>query len=227
MWAVIGVLLVAGCGGTPGADTPTSTSPPTTSSAPATTETRTTLLDGETAERLVGFVVATGSFLGLPEFPLPHSEPNAGDELCATADGPEPLVEQTHAFSTPSTDFAQLVEVHQRTAVYRTAEEARQMVTQTFDGLESCVRQVRAGQVTEGWARAPAPGEVLVESRVVTATMTVLATGGVFPHRYGCLVRGPVVQCIRVWTTSEPNTAVWFDQALIATAATLTQQVPG
>jgi hypothetical protein len=122
-----------------------------------------------------------------------------------------------HVFGTPDgTAPEEFVEVTQETVVYPTDPVAAEAVRQLFDLLETCDRDVEAGQVTDGHAAADQPAAVGVPGRAVTATMK-LPDGTPFPHRYGCLHHGRVVQCVAVWTRSKENTAAWFEKAISAT----------
>ena len=69
--------------------------------------------------------------------------------------------------------------------------------------------------------------ETGLDARVITATMTVLSTDIVFPHAWGCVGRGVVIQCVSVWTLHRGTTDQHLAAALTATAQRLsTTDVP-
>ncbi|MFI2713114.1 hypothetical protein ACH495_23625 [Micromonospora sp. NPDC018662] len=206
---------LAGCAPTPAPSGPTDAEPVLAAPAPT---------DGGVAVALRDRHAATGSLAGLAEKPDHASEQLDSDGIACGR--PLPLLDRrtvavTHVFGTPKgTPAGEFVEVAQETVVYPDAAVAADAVRRIFDLLEACDRDEEDGQVTAGHTAVDLPTGVGVPGRVVAATMT-LPDGTRFPHRYGCVHRGRVTQCVGVWTRSAAATATWFDRAAVATGAGL------
>ncbi|MEO3776506.1 hypothetical protein ABGB16_06585 [Micromonospora sp. B11E3] len=191
-----------------------------TPAAPATALVALSPSDGGAARGLRDRHAATGRLVGLAEDPA-HTDEKLDSDGVACGQ-PLPLLDRrlvavTHVFGTPDgTAPEEFAEVTQETVVYPDEAVAAEAVRRIFDLLETCGQDVEAGQVTAGHTAADLPAGVGVPGRAVTATMT-LPDGTPFPHRYGCLHQGRVVQCVAVWTRSAGNTAAWFEKAIIAT----------
>ncbi|WP_091321597.1 hypothetical protein [Micromonospora chersina] len=209
----------AGCSRTPDTDGTTPTASATTASLVAPSPT-----DGGAARKLRDRYAASGRLVGLAEKAAYKDEKLDSDGMACGQ--PLPLLERrltavTHVFGTPDgTPPEAFVELAQETVVYPTAAVAADAVRQLFDLFETCDRDVEADQITDEHAPANMPTRVDVPGRATTATMT-LPDGTPFPHRYGCIHRGRVVQCVAVWTRSRGNTAAWFDKAVVATGEKL------
>ncbi|MFI5834628.1 hypothetical protein ACIA5A_13220 [Micromonospora sp. NPDC051300] len=180
--------------------------------------------DGGAAVALRDRHAATGSLAGLTEKPEHASERLDSDGVACGR--PLPLLDRrlaaaTRVFGTPKgTDADEFVELAQETVVYPDDATAADAVRRVFDLLESCDRDSEDGQVTAGHSAVELPAGVGAPGRAVAATMT-LPDGTRFPHRYGCVHRGRVTQCVGVWTRSTAATATWFDRAVVATGAGL------
>ncbi|MGY0007196.1 hypothetical protein [Micromonospora sp. I033] len=216
--ALLAVLCsTAACDAAPATGGSTPTVSATALAAPSPT-------DGGAAQGLRDRYAASGRLVGLTEDPAHRSEKLDSDGVACGR--PLPLLDRrlvavARVFGTPDgTAPQEFVEVAQETVVYPTEAVAADAVRQVFDLFETCDRDVEAGQVTDGHTAADLPGGVGVPGRAVTATMT-LPDGTPFPHRYGCVHHGRVVQCVAVWTRSEGNTAAWFEKAIIATGTGL------
>ncbi|MFG1834250.1 hypothetical protein [Micromonospora chersina] len=212
--ALLAVLApTAACDRAPTTGESTPTPPATVLVAPSPT-------DGGAARKLRDRYAATQRLAGLAEKPAYKDEKLDSDGMACGRPLPllnRRLVAVAHVFGTPDgTAPEEFVEITQETVVYPTDPVAAEAVRQLFDLLETCDRDVEAGQVTDGHAAADQPATVGVPGRAVTATMK-LPDGTRFPHRYGCLHHGRVVQCIAVWTRSKENTAAWFEKAINAT----------
>ncbi|MEU1810482.1 hypothetical protein [Micromonospora aurantiaca (nom. illeg.)] len=180
--------------------------------------------DGGAATALRDRYAATGSLAGLAEDPEYASERLDYDGVVCGRPLPlldRRLVASTRVFGTPQgTPAGEFVEVAQETVVYPDEAAAADAVRQIFGVLEACERDEEDGQVTAGHTAADLPAGLGVPGRVVSATMT-LPDGARFPHRYGCLHRGRVTQCVGVWTRSASYTGTWFERAVTATATGL------
>ncbi|MFJ8203124.1 hypothetical protein [Micromonospora chalcea] len=215
---IIAAALVAGLAGCGSATEPGAAAAPAPAlAAPSPT-------DGGAAEALRDRYAATGSLAGLAEDPEYASERLDSDGvLCGR---PLPLLDRrlvvsTRVFGTPEgTPAGEFVEVAQETVVYPDEPTAADAVRRIFDVLEACGRDEEDGQVTSGHTAADLPAGLGVPGRVVSATMTV-SDGTRFPHRYGCLQKGRVTQCVWVWTRSAADTGTWFERAVTATATGL------
>ncbi|MFE9957380.1 hypothetical protein [Micromonospora sp. NPDC005299] len=192
-------------------------STPTASATPLVAPSPT---DGGAARDLRDRYAANGSLAGLAEDPAHRDEKLDSDGVACGR--PLPLLDRrlvavTHVFGTPDgTEPEEFVELAQETVVYPTDAVAAQAVRRLFDLFDTCDRDMEAGQVTDGHAAADLPAGTGMPGRAVTATMR-LPDGTLFPHRYGCLHHGRVVQCVAVWTRSKGHTAAWFEKAIIAT----------
>ncbi|MCZ7438964.1 hypothetical protein O7598_21330 [Micromonospora sp. WMMC241] len=180
--------------------------------------------DGGAARALRDRHAATGRLADLAEKPEHASERLDSDGIACGR--PVPLLDRreaasTRVFGTPKGAPAEeFVELAQETVVYPDDATAADAVRRIFDLLEACDRDEEDGQVTAGHSAVDLPTSVGVPGRAVAATMT-LPDGTRFPHRYGCLHRGRVTQCVGVWTRSATTTETWFDRAVLATAAGL------
>ncbi|WP_431876351.1 hypothetical protein [Micromonospora marina] len=207
--------VLAGCGSATG---------PGTASAPAPALAAPSPTDGGAAAALRDRYAATGSLAGLAENPEYASEQLDSDGVACGR--PLPLLDRrlavsTRVFVTPEgTPAGEFVEIAQETIVYPDEAAAADAVRQIFGVLEACERDEEDGQVTTGHTAGNLPAGLGVPGRVVSATMTV-GDGTRFPHRYGCLHRGRVTQCVAVWTRSAAGTGTWFTRAVTATAAGL------
>lgn len=215
---IITAALVAGLAGCGSATEPgAATGPAPALAAPSPT-------DGGAAEALRDRYAATGNLAGLAEDPEYASEQLDSDGVACGRPLPlldRRLVASTRVFGTPQgTPAGEFVEIAQETVVYPDEPTAADAVRQIFGVLEACERDEEDGQVTAGHTAADLPAGVGLPGRVVSATMT-LSDGTRFPHRYGCLYRGRVTQCVAVWTRSAADTGAWFDRALTATATGL------
>ncbi|MFD6261674.1 hypothetical protein ACFWFK_11110 [Micromonospora chalcea] len=215
---IITAALVAGLAGCGSATEPgAATGPAPALAAPSPT-------DGGAAEALRDRYAATGNLAGLAEDPEYASEQLDSDGVACGRPLPllgRRLVASTRVFGTPEgTPAGEFVEVAQETVVYPDEPTAADAVRQIFGVLEACERDEEDGQVTAGHTAEDLPAGVGMPGRVVSATMT-LSDGTRFPHRYGCLHRGRVTQCVAVWTRSAADTGAWFDRALTATATGL------
>ncbi|AXO33951.1 hypothetical protein MicB006_1656 [Micromonospora sp. B006] len=215
---IITAALVAGLAGCGSATEPgAATGPAPALAAPSPT-------DGGAAEALRDRYAATGNLAGLAEDPEYASEQLDSDGVACGRPLPlldRRLVVSTRVFGTPEgTPAGEFVEVAQETVVYPDEPTAADAVRQIFGVLEACERDEEDGQVTAGHTAEDLPAGVGMPGRVVSATMT-LSDGTRFPHRYGCLHRGRVTQCVAVWTRSAADTGTWFDRALTATATGL------
>ena len=204
------VALVVACGG--GADEDDG-GPPAT--LPATTSTA--VLNEAAARALETQAAITGSLAGVIEDPAGASSGLAEWTACGQ---PIPVPDQRYVtarnvFRSPAgAPPAEFVEMVQTTTVHHSTTAATTSLAATFDLLDVCPRAESDGRVTEGWAPAPVPAGVALDARAATLTLTVAASGEVFPAAHGCVTTGPVVQCLTVWTRSAVETARWFDQAL-------------
>ncbi|MET7469622.1 hypothetical protein ACFYON_13525 [Micromonospora sp. NPDC005686] len=217
------VAVLAGCspatepGATTGPEPGATTAPDPALAAPSPT-------DGGAAAALRDRYAATGSLAGLAEEPEHASERLDSDGVVCGRPLPlldRRLVVSTRVFVTPQgTPAAEFVEIAQETVVYPDEAAAADAVRQIFGVLEACERDEEDGQVTAGHTAADLPAGLGVPGRVVSATMTV-PDGARFPHRYGCLHRGRVTQCVAVWTRSAAGTGTWFERAVTATATGL------
>ncbi|MGC4891397.1 hypothetical protein [Micromonospora sp. DT227] len=180
--------------------------------------------DGGVALALRDRHAATGSLAGLAEKPEHASERLDSDGIACGRPLPlldRRLVASTRVFGTPKgAPPEEFVELAQETVVYPDATVAADAVRRIFEVLAACDRDEEDGQVTAGHSAVDLPAGVGVSGRAVAATMT-LPDGTRFPHRYGCLHRGRVTQCVGVWTRSTAATATWFDRAAVATGADL------
>ncbi|MET8832580.1 hypothetical protein ABZV78_01495 [Micromonospora sp. NPDC004540] len=207
-----------------GACTPAPATGGSTPAASATALVAPSPSDGGAARELRDRYAAHGSLVGLAEDPGYRDEKLDSDGVACGR--PLPLLDRrlvavAAVFGTPDgTAPEEFVEVTQETVVYPTDAVAAEAVRRIFGLLEACDRDEEAGQVTDGHAAADLPAAVGVPGRAVTATMT-LPDGTRFPHRYGCLPHGRVVQCVAVWTRSTGNTSAWFEKAIIATGERL------
>jgi hypothetical protein len=203
------VALLVACGG----DDEDDGDPPAT--LPATTSTA--VLNEAAARALQTQAAITGSLVGVVEDPAVASSDRGEWTACG-----QPIAVPDQRFLTARNVFrspasappAQFVEMVETTIVHHSATAATASLAATFDLLDACPRAESDGQVTEGWAPAPVPGGVTLDARATTLTLTVAASGEVFPAAHGCVTAGPVVQCLTVWTPSAGETARWFDQAL-------------
>jgi hypothetical protein len=216
-----------------------------TTAAPTTTaSTTTTTLGAADAPAIAAQLAVTAEFVGFPEAAeyredlagaaIAEDDALSGNDCPAPIASPDPrLVRAKRVFGTgataPNPDFA---EIDQTTTVYTTSRAREERMRASMDAAAACPREVNIeyGQVTEGWAEVPPPAAVQetgLDARVITATMTVLSTDIVFPHAWGCVGRGVVIQCVSVWTLDRGTTDQHLAAALTATAQRLsTTDVP-
>jgi hypothetical protein len=199
---------------------------PSVSASPSTIAP--TPLSAVAAQDLLEEVAITGSFAGLPQFPTPGQETGIrpGDVSCAPPDRPPPLVSRVYHFGQGTPGGTDAVEMQQSTDVYPTADDATRAMTTLLDALERCEQQVDGDQVTVDYTRTSIPEDVGLGARGVRGTMTVQSTGVTWPHRLGCMIRGPVVQCVMVWSRTEATSQEWFDAGLLASADNLRARIP-
>jgi hypothetical protein len=114
-------------------------------------------------------------------------------------------------------------EVQQETTVYRTERAAADALQEILDAKEACDREQESGQVIRGYRRARIPRTVTLDARAVSATMVVQSSGDQFAYRFGCVQRGPVLQCLHTYTITEPVGRRWFNRALTATSRDLSR----
>lgn len=220
---LITLVAVGGCTPASGPDQPSATATPALA-GPAPVLVAPAPTDGVAALTLRDRHAATGSLAGLAEKPDHASEQLDSDGVACGR--PLPLLERrevasTRVFGTPKgTPAQEFVELAQETVVYPDEALAADAVRRIFELLEACGRDEEDGQVTAGHTAVDLPTGVGVPGRAVAATMT-LPDGTRFPHRYGCVHRGRVTQCVGVWTRSAAATATWFDRAAVATGAAL------
>ncbi|WP_026268738.1 hypothetical protein [Micromonospora sp. CNB394] len=204
--------VLAGCGSATGPGTATAPAPALAAPSPT---------DGGAAAALRDRYAATGSLAENPGYA--SAQLDSDGVACGR---PLPLLDRrltvsTRVFVTPEgTPADEFVEIAQETMVYPDEAAAADAVRQIFGVLEACGHDEEDGQVTTGHTAGNLPAGLGVPGRVVSATMTA-PDGTRFPHRYGCLHRGRVTQCVAVWTRSAAGTGTWFTRAVTATAAGL------
>lgn len=224
MPVLVGLLLGACAGESPD-------EPPATSalSTPTANVALPPTLDHETAERLIDRVAATGRFVDLPQDLEAGSDELDDGEVCdqAAPRADDRLATQRNHFLQRGGNPQRFLEVSQETVVYRTEIAAEEQVTWLFDTLEECARW-GADQVHDHYAAVTVPDQVGRDARAVSARMTIAESGNEFAHRFGCVLRGPVVQCIRIYTStdSSQDPDEWLERALIAVSDTLAEHVP-
>lgn len=184
--------------------------------------------DDSAASDLVAQAAVADELAGVPE-DRAYLRRSLRDEPQVCGE-PEPRMDERAAierrgFVQAEGDGSAMVEIRQDTTAYRDAESAEAYVAESHALLRGCTETVEAGQVTRDYTEIPMPADL--EGEAIAANMTIEDAETEFAHRHGCVSRGAVVQCTRVWAGDDDDADEYFADAITEGAASLESVTSG